>query len=441
MYRLLLVAAFVAVIQSLSAQSTGDTVRAVYVDEFNVKWFGTDLGLLRFDGLGWMAYHTRNETPGMVNDIVYADGENGQEIWIGTDNGVTVAAYNTDGVTSATRYHSGNSELQSNKINAIVLDTSDTKYFATPDGLGIFEVDQWTWLERGWGPSEGGISNYPLLSLGAKNDTVYAGAASRGAGRVINEIDGFSGASYYEVPWTGIAGNTVKSILTDSEGYQWFGTTDGVSQHTTQEGDVGWDLTLTTTDGLVDNTVNAIFEDSNGGFWMGTDAGVSKYDPGESSFTNYTESDGLANNMVFDIAEDTDHLLWFATADGVSSFDGENFTHYATGEQAKDFINIVTSVRAQEISQEFNPLKVYPNPVSSHLYVHLSGTINGVVEVSVYDPSGRLTKQLYRGMPGEGDLKVRWDLDDGSGNKVPHGIYIITVDTDHRRYSCKTIIQ
>ncbi len=438
MNRLLTFTALLAAFLNISGQ-TGDTVRSIYIDEYNAKWIGSDLGLLRFDGTTWQAYHTRDGVPGVVNAIAFEDAEDGPQIWVGTDNGVIVAGYDNEQVTSAERYHSGNSELASDEISAIVLDSSDTRYFATPEGLGVFETDQWTWLERGWGPAEGGISNSPLLSLGAKNDTVYAGAETRGAGRVINEIDGFSGASYYEIPWTGIAGNTVKSILTDDEGFQWFGTTDGISQHTHQDGDIGWDLTLTTSDGLVDNSVNSIFQSSDGNFWFGTDAGVSNYEPGEGTFTNYTTSDGLADGVVFDIAEDSDNQIWFATANGISSFDGSEFTSYATGEQAKDFINIITSVKPGVPGFAHNFIDVYPNPASSHLYIHFRHE-GGPVQVRIYDPSGRMVNTLLNGNPGEGELKLRWDLDDAHHGKVKAGIYVVSVHQGDRKSVRKVIV-
>lgn len=438
MNRFLPVAALLGAFLNISGQ-TGDTVRSIYIDEFDAKWLGTDLGLLRFDGTNWKAYHTRDGVPGIVNDIAYENAADGPRIWVGTDNGVAVAGYDNEQVTSAERYHSGNSDLESNEINAIVLDSSDTRYFATPEGLGIFETDQWTWLERGWGPAESGISSSPLLSLGAKNDTVYVGATTRGAGRVINEIDGFSGASYYEIPWTGIAGNTVKSILTDADGTQWFGTTDGISQHTHQDGNKGWDLTLTTSDGLADNSVNSIFQSSDGSFWFGTDAGVSNYEPGEGTFTNYTTTDGLADDLVFDIAEDSDNQIWFATANGISSFDGSEFTSYATGEQAKDFINIITSVNPGEAATDYNSVDVYPNPASSHLYIHFRYE-SGPVRVQIFDPSGRMINTLFNGNPGSGELKLRWDLTDAHHSKVQAGIYLVSVNQGNRKSVRKVIV-
>lgn len=440
MKRVFLSTVFLLVLHAVFSQGTGDTVKAVFVDEHNVKWFGTDLGLLRFDGTTWTAYNTRSSTPGAVTSIAYQNSESESELWIGTDNGVSVAKYDIDGISAATRFHTENSLLESNSIVDIVLDNTDTRFFATPIGVGVFEIDQWSWLENGWGPPEAGVPNYELLSLGAKNDTIYVGAVNRGAGRVINNIDGFSGASYYEIPWSGIIGNTVKSIFTDANGYQWFGTTEGFSYHTNQDGHKGWDLTLSASDGLVNDTVNAVYEDAEGNFWMATNGGVSKFNLNTQQFTNYTDADGLADKLVFDISEDQDGLLWFATANGVSSFDGVNFENYSTAEEAKDFINIIVGIDQAEYPLSNGKLNIYPNPSSSDIYIHFTKKTDINLSVAVYDMSGKKIRQLYSGYAGGGDLKVKWNLADRSGEFVPGGIYFVTVNSATNSYTEKVVI-
>ncbi len=48
------------VIKSHQQDGNGFVVRAVHVDEFGVKWFGTSKGLLRYDGKEWL-YYTGND--------------------------------------------------------------------------------------------------------------------------------------------------------------------------------------------------------------------------------------------------------------------------------------------------------------------------------------------------------------------------------------------
>lgn len=436
----LLTALFIFLFTGAYSQGTGDLVRAVFIDEHDVKWFGTDQGLLRYDGTSWKAYNTRFDTPGEVSDLEYQLSAYGSEIWIGTESGVSVANYSVDGVTSATRYATDNSGMQADSVMDVVLDSSDTRFFATPQGVGVFEGAEWTWLERGFGDADAGVPDYPLLSVGAENDTVYIGSDGRGVGRIKNEVDGFTGASYYEIPWSGIASNKVQTIFTDSEGYQWFGTDQGISMHSVQDAKSGWDVYLTTNEGLVNDNVHAIFEDQSGMLWFGTEGGLSRYDRDGGTFTNYTTDDGLPDNRIYDIDEDGGNNLWIATASGVSQFDGSEFTNISTAEHAKNFENIITTVIPDEINGSNEPFSVYPNPAREEVWIHFRKQQSGWASIGVFDLSGKQVRNLYEGYTSTGDLKVKWDLRDAHGNSASNGIYFITLNDGSRMHTRKLVV-
>ncbi len=130
----------------------------------------------------------------------------------------------------------------------------------------------------------------------------------------------------------GLASNRVFSILADSHGVLWFGTTEGVTRYDGERLE-----TFTTEEGLVSNTIRLIFEDSQGRIWFGKGGPWPTHSSGESNGVSYYDGqafgifsteDGLTSNNVTDIFEDNTGDLWFATMDfnnGVSRFDGETF--------------------------------------------------------------------------------------------------------------------
>ena len=69
-----------------------------------------------------------------------------------------------------------------------------------------------------------------------------------------------------------MAGNTVRAIYHDLDGYLWLGTGSDVSCH---DG-TAW-TTLDTRDGLGNNTVRAIHKDPDGFLWFGTDGGLTHF--------------------------------------------------------------------------------------------------------------------------------------------------------------------
>lgn len=399
---------------TLLSQGTGNIVKAVYVDEHGMKWFGTHRGLIRFDGTDWIDYGSHVKIPDHISDIEYQLSDYGPEMWIGSDKGASVAAYSVDGITSATHYTMENSGILSDSIRDIMVDENNIRYFATPEGVAVFNKSAWLSIEKG---SE--IPNAAVLSLGFKNDTIYTGSDGKGVGRVIrDDLDGYTGASCYELPWSGLPSDTINCVCIDSKGYQWYGTTKGASRHEVQEAKQGWEIYLTVDQGLVNANVIAILEDNNGDIWMGTEGGISRYNPAEAQFTNYTMSDGLPDSVIYDIAMDTDYTLWFATGNGVSHYDGTCFNNY-----------LITGIEKAKIHQDHESGEIYPNPATKEIHLTCYTKQNEFITIAAFDLSGKKTKTIYNGYAPAGALRVTWDLNDSNGEPVPAGIHVITIKT------------
>jgi len=396
----------------LFSKGTANVVKAVFVDEHGMKWFGTEKGLIRFDGINWIDYGSHAKIPDQISDIEYQFSDYGPEMWIGSDMGASVAAYNIDGITSATHYNMANSGILSDAVYDIVVDSNDIRYFATQEGLGIFNSSTWSSIASGTG-----IPNAAVLSLGFKNDTIYAGSDGKGVGRVIrDDLDGYTGASYYEIPWSAVPSNTINCVYIDSKGFQWYGTTEGSSRHEVQHAQRGWDIYLTVDHGLVNGNVLSILEDKDGDIWFGTEGGISRYKLADAQFTNYTMDDGLPDNVIYDIAMDSDQTLWFATGNGVSHFDGADFNNY--------LINGIKSISSPHESG-----KIYPNPAANEIHLIYYSEQNSYSTITAFDLSGKKIETFYKGYTPAGELRVTWDLNDSKGEPVPAGIYVISIQS------------
>jgi ligand-binding sensor domain-containing protein/signal transduction histidine kinase len=73
-----------------------------------------------------------------------------------------------------------------------------------------------------------------------------------------------------------------------------------------------------TTEGLANNHINRIRTDSHGFLWVCTDEGLSRFDG--HLFTNYTVRDGLPHLWVNDLLETRDGAYWVATDGGVCRY-------------------------------------------------------------------------------------------------------------------------
>ena len=63
----------------------GKPVKAISIESNGHKWFGTDEGLFRFDGIHWEKYGSGTFLPSsFVNDILIDEGNEQVTFWIAT---------------------------------------------------------------------------------------------------------------------------------------------------------------------------------------------------------------------------------------------------------------------------------------------------------------------------------------------------------------------
>ncbi len=189
-------------------------------------WFGTSNGASRYDGVSFTNFGTAEGLPfGGVNEIeVLANGD----VWMGTGlSGVSI--YN--GSTFST-INAANNELIDNRIRAIAVDATSTKWIGTSEGISVFNSSNSIFM-----------NHTTMFSLPAP-DTL----------------------------------NPIEDIEMDSQGNFWVGV---YVDYLVTEGGVcayngnNWNE-YKVADGLVGPVVRALAIDGNDDVWVATSTGVSK---------------------------------------------------------------------------------------------------------------------------------------------------------------------
>ena len=70
-------------------------------------------------------------------------------------------------------------------------------------------------------------------------------------------------------------------------------------------------------DGLSDNSVNALVSDSRGFLWVGTNDGLDFYDGRYFVKVPFSDEDGAVQPVVFTLAEDPSGVIWAGTSEGL----------------------------------------------------------------------------------------------------------------------------
>jgi ligand-binding sensor domain-containing protein/two-component sensor histidine kinase len=112
----------------------------------------------------------------------------------------------------------------------------------------------------------------------------------------------------------GLPRNRVNQIVSDSRGFLWFGTPEGLSRFD------GYSFTTYGVDqGLPGHVVNDILEDSKGVLWVAAGGGLARFNPSAARprFTVYTPGESTASRMITLLYEDHAHRLWCGTLAGL----------------------------------------------------------------------------------------------------------------------------
>lgn len=399
--------------QNYTAEShdlASNHINSICVDGNGIKWFGTDSGLCRFDG---NSFHTFQRDPQVkqtlannnVNDIAFEVTSYGPEIWLATDNGVSVVSVPTDidAMTFATPYRTDSTGLISNRVNVAMVDSNHVKWFGTDQGVSTFTGSEWS----SYTVASEHLNCDDISAIGLDNygGWRYMGTHERGVSRLRVELDGITSASAYLSEWTGLPSDTITSIHILMDGTQWFGTNLGAAYHDTTTSKPSWTWhSYFQKHGLADNRINVITEDHQGTVWFGTPQGVSSFN-GEI-WQTFTTGDGLVSNNVLDIGVDLDGSLWFATDHGLSHYTGNN-TIVKSGD------NPVSSFRL---------CQNYPNPFNPKTTIQYTVPSPCNVQLKILDILGREIDTIVNKRQQSGNYQIIYD-----GTHLSSGLYLYQI--------------
>jgi ligand-binding sensor domain-containing protein len=398
----------------------GSRVKTVCVDGW-MKWFGTENGLCRFDGSVWTVFNTSTH-PGLadniIHDIALERMESGSVLWIATENGVSRALLEGGGVDFSDVFRTGNSGLVADRINNALVDAYRVKWFGTDQGVSCFTGQSWaTYTKENFWLAHNRIKSSATRGSDGMN---YFGSEGAGVSRLrMDPVDGITYASPIDWAWSGIASDSVYSILIEENGNQWFGTDHGVCLHTSDDTRRDWTI-FSTRDGLAHNLVQAICRDSEGKMWFGTRAGLSRYDG--ISWSTFTTADGLPGDDILDLAADPDGSLWIACQGGVSRYKPDTHADHSPAGPPGRF-----------------EIAAFPNPFNQVTVIRFSVKIPTRVRLSVHDLSGREIQVLADRDFAAGSHEWTWN-GRGGGSDSPSGIYVAVLRAGGIALSKKMIL-
>jgi len=373
-----------------------DNVICVDVDASDNIWFGTQNGVSVFDGVSTWTNHTTATDAGLVDNTIHAMYvANSGDVWVGTDFGVSI--YN--GSSWAT--YTTTDGLGNNQVKCITEDASGDIWFGTNNGASKFDGAT-TWVSYGTadGLPFGGVYSIDVHS----NGDVWMGSGL--GGMMIFDGATFSGITTAD----GLVDDRIRGMVIDQQDNKWIGTSEGITvfntgntfsmNHTTI-------FTLPAPDTL--NPIEDVEMDSQGNIWVGvyvdylvTEGGVCAYNGNQ--WVEYTVSDGLVGPVVRALEIDSNDDVWVATSTGVSKI------HDAT-----------LDINKEPVSSLFN---MYPNPANDNVSISFDMNTSDKNIIELYDASMKLIKSVEVVSQNEMTFFV---------GDLERGIYFVLFDSEIKK--------
>ena len=335
-----------------------NAVHSIHEDTQGFMWFGTRLGLNRYDGSEFKAflYDPLNETsiPGSWVTAICEDADS--NLWIGTKMG-GFSRYNRQ-LESFKNFahdpHDPNS-LVSDRVICIFPDSRGCLWIGTQNGLSKFDPSTETFTTFRHDPdNDNSIAQDRIMSLAeTPGGSLWVGTEN-GAASVIS-LDDFSIRQKFQVrPSTSIS---LSAMLADTINQcLWLGRFGaGLYRWDYHEDKFEFfydkDVTPSPVDGII-----SMSKDKLGSLWLASVGGLAKYNP-ETKDLSYFYHDpddpgSLGDNLIYSTLVDRQGILWVTTASGGVSYYDPGLVRFQLQQSENDNINSIRANAVYSISQD-----------------------------------------------------------------------------------------
>lgn len=261
-------------------------------------WIGTEVGLVRFDGVRFELFNHDN-TPALTADLVLRLlVDHSGTLWVGTRGG-GVITYRDRAFASITSAQG----LASDEVWALMESADGSVWIGTRSGLHRMHEGALTRVEL---PNT--MKDCFIRSLVEdRRGRVWVGTFTDGLAVLTRKGDRF------EAEHNGFAGEKINVLFEDRSGTMWMGTVE----HGVVCLDRDRPRAFNMNNGLNCNYVSCIYEDRNSNLWIGTyGGGINVVEKGVGHITIFDTERQLTSNLINTILEDREKTIWLATEGG-----------------------------------------------------------------------------------------------------------------------------
>jgi len=393
-----------------------------------------------------------------------------------------------------TVYKTNNSGIPGNSVWDLAVDSTNTLWVATSDGLGKYDGSNWTtynfsntpippnslddfytvfvdWDQNVWVGTENGYlykfdqdTTWTDYSAGSFGD-VYAIRQDYTGKMWIGHHFGLK--SLDDTTWTDHTGslpdNYVTSIEVDTDNHIWVGTKNGVGLF---DNDSTWVEYTPLNSGITPN--NPWIESIRLGFgddmWIGSRDGIYLFDK-DTTWVKYNSSNTpLWDDQVRSVDIDSDSIVWIANdAASMGKYKGGSWSNIffpsfpngitfsrvvlvdllgAKWIGAQDGLARYNSLGAgpiylneKEIDLGANSIIGYPNPATQYINFEFQMSSDETVQIYVQNIQGQFIEHVFEGKINEDNFTTKYYVE-----SLPAGIYFAVIQSSKQISYFKFIV-
>jgi signal transduction histidine kinase/ligand-binding sensor domain-containing protein len=334
------------------------TVRVILQDKMGFMWFGTDLGLNKYDasGVSFYQYNAVDSLAIASNYIVELFEDSYGTFWIG--NGFSGLNRFDRGKELFYRYvHNPDikGSISNNNIRAIFEDSQKNLWIGTAGGgLNLYDrkSDSFSHFYTDSLNSAGIGSNYISSIAEDKNGYLWLGSPEGILIRYDAKTKKGQRFNLFGSNVTDRSTTTFGQVYIDSENNVWFSTETGLFFYDQLSAKFQHFVKGSTNKNLNENAVTSVFEYEKGIYLIATDhGGINIYNKREGTFTYHmhskTDESTISNDQLYTIYQSGDGIIWIGNFHGgVNILDTKSrkFPLYQDLVNASESLNIQNSV-------------------------------------------------------------------------------------------------
>jgi len=307
-------------------------VHTILQDSQGFMWFGTEDGLVRYDGQELVRYgysaRPGHGLPGnYINQVVEGPRH---DLWLAMNGGLARWNRARDDFTVYRHDPRDPGSLASDQVNTVAIDARGRVWVGTTDaGLDILDPRTGRFENLRHAAAEPGslVSNHVNTLIRDPAGNLWVGT-DQGLDELESDQRTFRHFRHVDRDPRTLSGNDVWQVLADSGGSLWVATYGGGLDRLDRNGNV---LQVLRHDpkrpgSLASDYVQALLEDREGHFWIGTTDGLDLLDRASGTIAHYRHErqnpDSLNDSSIFSLYQDSAGLVWIGTATGgVSRWD------------------------------------------------------------------------------------------------------------------------